>query len=105
MSRLGQLAPEPRVLDELGRGGVVGVGVFPVGGEHQPGPHLAEDGGQGTAMGQGRLQAAVGQAEVLPPGVAQDALAAAVSAARRSGDPSGVGSPLVRSRMPTFHPR
>ena len=68
---LGELAPEAGVLDELRGGEVVGVGVFPVGGEEEPGPDRAEDGGQGAAVEQGRLQAPVRQAEVLPPGVPQ----------------------------------
>ena len=102
---LGELAPEPGVLDELGRRGVVGVGVLPEGGEQEPGPDLAEDGGQGPAVEQGRLQAPVGQAQVPPPGQAEGLRWPRPSPGPGSrASPAGVGSPLVRSRMPTDQP-
>ncbi len=101
---LGQLAPEPRVLDQLGCGRVVGVGILPEGGEDKTRPDLAEYGRKGAAIEETGFQASIGQAEVLPPGTADARSAAAVSAVRRSRLPSGVGSPLVRSRMPSFQP-
>ena len=90
---LRQLAPEPGVLDEPGRRDVVGVGVFPVGGEEQPGPDLAEDGGQRAAVGQGRLEAAVRQAEVLAARGCR-----APRSPRRSPPPAARATPAASAR-------
>lgn len=68
---LGQFGPEAGVFDELGSGDVVGMGVFPVGGEEKAGADFAEDRGEGAAVFEGRFEAAVGQAEVVAPGVAE----------------------------------
>ena len=71
MSDLVSLLQNRAVLNQLGRRGVVRVGVFPVRGEEQARPDLAKDGRQRPAMDQARLQTPVRKAEVLAPGVAQ----------------------------------
>ena len=105
--RLGELAPEPRsssvslVAAEVW----VRVGILPERCEQKPRPHLAEYSRQRSAMNQRRLETSVGKTEILPPRISQCGVGGrAVSAARRSGLPSGVGSPLVRSTIPTDQP-
>ena len=113
--RFGELAPESGVFDQLGRGGVVGVGVLPVGREDQPRPHLAKNGRQGPAMKQRGLEAPIGKAEVLPPGASQRGVGRgglcsrdargfpAVSALRRSG-PGSRASSLAGSAGRSYRP-
>ena len=64
---LAELRPEPRILNELGRGRVVGMGILPVGSEKKSRLDPPEHGGQGATMRQGGFEIAIGQTEILAP--------------------------------------
>ncbi len=66
-----ELGPEAGVLAQPAGGDVVGMRVVPIRSKDITGPRLPQDARQLAAGFEGVLQAAVGQAQVLPPGEAQ----------------------------------
>ena len=69
---LGQFRPESSGLDKLRGGDVVGMGVYPIGGEDPSRPGLPEHAGQFRPGRKRRFQTAIRQPQVFPPIQAQN---------------------------------
>ena len=101
---LGEFRPEAGRLDQLRRRHVIGMGIDPVGRRRSTAAVQAKDAASFARASSVASRLRLGRPRFSRQSSPRTAVAAAVSRARISGVPKGVGSPSVRSRIPTRQP-